>query len=307
MIETPDQQCIQFAQGHFALIPRQVAVAAGLSQDQIDYRLKTGALRRVHPTVYAIGGSPSTWHQELLAACYWSKDGLASHRSAAALWELPSFGPLGGVDITVTRCHLPPRSGLRVHHTNRLLPRDRAERLGIPVTGIERTLLDLGACCYERRVAIAVDSALRRGLTSSVELDAYLGLVAKRGRRGCRLLRRIVQVRMQVRSAPESPLETMFFQTMVQSGLPLPELQHEVWDRGAFVGRVDFAWPEQKVALEMDGYEFHSGKEYWERDRSRRNALTSLGWRVLHGTWSDAEKAPARLLNRVAKALDLAA
>ena len=299
-----DLACFEEARRHHGVITRGRAGALGLTIDQIDYRLRTGRWIAVHPGVYAMAGSPWTWHRELTAACYWARDGLASHRSAAALWGLAGFEPLLPIDITSTRCHLPPRSGLRVHHTNRLLPSDRTKRSAVPSTAIERTLLDLGAVAPPHRVAIAFDSALRRGLTTTERLDDYLRLVAKRGRRGCRLLRSLVRSRSLHTKTPESPLESVFFDAILSSGLPIPELQYEIRDGERFVARVDFAWPDERVALEMDGYEFHSGREEWERDRDRRNGITSLGWRVLHGTWREVRSARERLLARVASALE---
>jgi very-short-patch-repair endonuclease len=91
---------------------------------------------------------------------------------------------------------------------------------------------------------------------------------------------------------------------MTAEGLPLPELQYKILSEGRPVTRVDFAWPDQKVILEMDGYKYHSGHQQWESDRNRRNELTILGWRILHGTWVEARRNPQRLLTRVATALE---
>lgn len=304
---SPDRLCLAIAKRQYGLIRRLQALRSGLSPDQIDYRIEVGRWIIVHPEVYAIGGTPSSWHQEVLAACFWARDGLASHRSAATLWGLTGFDSALPIDITSTRCHLPSRSGLRVHHTNRLLAKDRVERHAIPVTSIERTLLDIGAVAPPHRVAIAFDSALRQRLTSTARLDEYLRLTARRGRRGVQTLRSLVKSRSELEALPESALETLFLDIVRDSDLPMPELQFEIRDSARFVARVDFAWPEKKVALEMDGFEFHSGRENWERDRSRRNRITALGWSVLHGTWREIRRSPDEILMRIANALGLAA
>ncbi|HHV22200.1 MAG TPA: DUF559 domain-containing protein [Propionibacterium sp.] len=49
---------------------------------------------------------------------------------------------------------------------------------------------------------------------------------------------------------------------------------------------VDIAFPEAKVALGIDGFEFHSSRHAFENDRLRHNALTAEGWQVLHCTWA---------------------
>lgn len=287
----------------FGLIHRRQALEDGLTSRQIEHRLRSGLWRSIHPQVYAINGAPPTWQQELLAACFWG-EGLASHRSAGALWELPGQyqSPLL-LDVTVTRCHLPARAGIRIHHTDRLLASDRHVLQAIPTTGIERTLMDLGAVSPRAKVAIALDAALARGLTTPNRIDRYLAMVARRGRRGCKPLRELLRERASLTRVPQSPLETSFFDLLVAEGLPKPELQYEIRDRGRLIARVDFAWPDQKMILEMDGYRYHSGHSQWQKDRRRRNELTRLGWTMLHGTWADLEDDPQTLLKHVSARL----
>lgn len=299
-----DMRCALRASTQYGLITRRQALEEGLSERQVDHRLAKGFWRVIHPGIYSVGGAPSSWHQDLLAAALWA-GGVASHRSAATLWELPGFKirPDSLIDVTVTHCHLPPRCGIRVHHTQRLLATDRREIDCIPVTAIERTLMDLGAVTHRHRVAAALDSALARGLTTPERIDEYLRLVARRGRRGTRTLRNLIRERSEMAAIPESPLESKFFELLVEEGLPTPQLQYKIFNGDRLVARVDFAWPEQKVILEMDGYKYHSGHGQWEKDRARRNELTLMGWQVLHGTWRDAHSMPRQLLGRIAAAL----
>ena len=50
---------------------------------------------------------------------------------------------------------------------------------------------------------------------------------------------------------------------------------------------VDFAYVEQRVAIEADGWESHAGRVRWEYDRERDAMLLRQGWRVVHVTsWS---------------------
>ena len=77
--------------------------------------------------------------------------------------------------------------------------------------------------------------------------------------------------------------------------LPALALQHEVWDAGRFVGEVDAAYPELKLAIEVDGFEHHSTPEAFQRDRTRQNGLVALGWTVLRFTWHDVVQRPAHV------------
>jgi very-short-patch-repair endonuclease len=62
--------------------------------------------------------------------------------------------------------------------------------------------------------------------------------------------------------------------------LPVP--QYEVRDDdGGLIARVDFAYPEVRLAIEVDGYAHHSSRKQWESDLARQNRLIAAGWRVL--------------------------
>jgi very-short-patch-repair endonuclease len=79
--------------------------------------------------------------------------------------------------------------------------------------------------------------------------------------------------------------------------------QHEVREGGRVLARVDFAYPDLRIAIEVDGYRWHSGRARWERDLGRRNDLTALGWRVVHVTSSDLAHRPDRIVRMIAQAL----
>lgn len=67
--------------------------------------------------------------------------------------------------------------------------------------------------------------------------------------------------------------------------------------------RVDIAYPEACLAIECDGYAFHSKRPDWERDRQRANALGRLGWRIIHATWAEQRNGFDSLIRDVAAAL----
>ena len=69
------------------------------------------------------------------------------------------------------------------------------------------------------------------------------------------------------------------------------------------VARVDYAYPEARLAIEADGYRWHSGRVRWEQDRARLNELTLLGWRIIHVTWSELIRNPEAVVARIRTAL----
>jgi very-short-patch-repair endonuclease len=70
------------------------------------------------------------------------------------------------------------------------------------------------------------------------------------------------------------------------------------------IARIDPAYTEVKLAIDADGFAYHAGRVDWERDRARRNALTSRGWRVLHATWDEVSTHPELLVQNVLRARD---
>jgi very-short-patch-repair endonuclease len=85
------------------------------------------------------------------------------------------------------------------------------------------------------------------------------------------------------------------------SPLPRPLAQHRIVLAGEFVARVDFAWPEVRVALEYDGL-WHAEPGQFAKDRQRLNRLREAGWVVVFVTAADLSR-PAELVARVARAV----
>ncbi|SNR87114.1 T/G mismatch-specific endonuclease [Geodermatophilus saharensis] len=99
----------------------------------------------------------------------------------------------------------------------------------------------------------------------------------------------------------ESPPETRLRLLLHRSGLPLPVAQFDVRSGGRFVARVDFAWPERRLALEYDGA-WHGAPDQLPRDRRRLNGLMAADWRVQFVTRGDLRR-PDVLLADLARAL----
>lgn len=64
------------------------------------------------------------------------------------------------------------------------------------------------------------------------------------------------------------------------------------WVRGYRIGEfeVDLAFVGSRVAIEIDGWAWHSDVERFRHDRRRQNALVLAGWTVLRFTWHDLSR-----------------
>ena len=86
---------------------------------------------------------------------------------------------------------------------------------------------------------------------------------------------------------------------MIDGRLPTPELQYEVIDGNGELRRLDFAWPDQRVAVEYDGLDWHSDPEAMKRDRRRQLALLDIGWVVVAIVFDDVRYRPWEFVGRI--------
>ena len=71
--------------------------------------------------------------------------------------------------------------------------------------------------------------------------------------------------------------------------------------------KIDLAFPERKVAVEVDGWAWHVDADRFRADRRKQNALVRAGWDPLRFTWHDLDGHPATVLAEVREALAVAA
>ncbi|MFO7589922.1 MAG: type IV toxin-antitoxin system AbiEi family antitoxin domain-containing protein [Acidimicrobiia bacterium] len=295
MDDHPDLRLRAVSEEQFGVFSRAHARAAGFSDGQIRNRVDDGRWHTEFRGVYSVAGAPLVWQGEILAACWaGGHRAVASHRSAAALWELPG-GRRDLVEITCPRWRRGRHEGLVVHETTALEWLDLTHHEGIPITTPERTLLDLGAVCSPRVVDMALDAAIRKELVDARIIRAVLGRVGRRGRNGTGVLRRLIEERAPEHRAAESPAETRLMQVLRAHGLPEPELQYEIWDGRRFVARVDAAYPQWRIAIEYESYQEHTGKLALVRDNARRNEIVALGWHPVGATARDLNDTGHRL------------
>lgn len=303
--QTADARCACVAAKQYGVITLEEARAAGMSDDAIHRRLRKGEWRRVHPKVFVISSAPATWEQELLAASRWAgEDWVASHRSAAALWDFDGFA-CGSIELTGMRYPPSRRHGITMRRTNVLDLPDRTELRGIPLTRPTRTLIDLGQVVGKDRVEEALESALRRGLTAVPYIRRQIQRIGVRGRHGAALLLELLNERGEV-PPTDSRFETLLDQVLREVRLPLPQRQFKVFDpKGLFVAQCDFAYPGARVAIEGHSFEYHAIKARWDKDAVKHNRLTALGWKVLYVTWNELRNAPERFIAQLRIALGL--
>jgi hypothetical protein len=291
------------ASRQFGVVTRKQLLAAGLGGRSIDHRLATGKLEPLGRGIYRVAGSARCWEQLALAAQLTLGDGATlSHTSAARVWGLATPRPKI-VEVSVAMSsHHSSREGVVVHRARQLEGRDRTRRGMFRVTTVARTLVDLAARLDSASLSRVVDDAVCRTLVTPVALSRTADRLRARGRRGSGTFREVVEPWLG-ETVPDSVAEMAFLRMVADARLPPPVCQYEVFDRGRFVARPDFVWSDQMVALQVDGYRWHSSPAAFAKDSRQTNELIALGWAVLHVTPLEIRDSPSRVLGAVRRAL----
>lgn len=258
-------------------------------------QLRSSAWRRLFRGVYVHSDIPVTHALRAHAACVLLPAAVVTGASAAVVWGVDLAGVDDDVEVTVPSTSHPHRlPGLRVRRAD--VPRaHRWHRRGIPVTTAAATTVRLAGLLEGEDAVVAVDQMVAAGIVDLHEVrslaDVARGRLAARTRRACALADGLA----------ESPQETRVRLLLHRSGLPAPTAQFRVRDGDRVVARVDFGWPQQKLALEYDGL-WHGAAGQFAKDRRRLNRLTAAGWRVIFVTAADLGD-PEALLARIRAAL----
>jgi hypothetical protein len=215
-----------------------------------------------------------------------------SHRAAADLWGLRPSATR--IEVSVGQAD-GPIPGVQIHRTRMLDPADFTVEQGIPVTSVARTLLDLGAVVPASDLEVAVDRAERLGI---FDLGAVVDVLARaRGRRGARALRRVVAA--YTRSTQKSELERRFKELLETApDIPRPVFNALI-DGETGTHEVDAYWTGERLAVQLDGFEFHRTRRDRERDAATDADLELAGRRVMRFTWDDATAHGSRTLRRL--------
>lgn len=287
---------IRWAQRHEGLVTREQALGLGVSDKLLTGMVAKGMLIRAHQGVYLLAGahrSPVTRVRAGLAAAGGSA--LASHRSAAWLAGLIDTPP-GTVEVTVIGSSHRQVPGVHVHRSN-VPPRARSFQ-GVRCTDVPRTLVDLAATAGDDKLAVAVDRALARGTTRVQDLLRELDAGS---RRGSRALRDCLSRRGDFCIPDASVLESQMARLLLRHGVPIPEAEVRAGPGGCY--RIDYAYRQCRLAVELYGFAWHHSPGQMTRDLARQRQLVLQGWRVLIYTWWDVVVDGGRVATEIFSAL----
>jgi very-short-patch-repair endonuclease len=270
-------------------------VKAGVTRRQLADLAVEGVLYRAHPGVYVRAGDEADPLVRIRAGLAAAGAGaVASHRSAAWLQNLVGEPP-ATVEVTaIDGVHRRLR-GVTVHRTRP--PLVALPYRGVRCTAPARTLVDLAPMVSTPVLVSCIDRALVNGLAPMADLAAE----ASGRRRGCALLRWALAGLGHLEVPDASELEMRARRLFRSAQLPSPVVQVRAGPDSRY--RIDCAWVESRLAVELYGFTYHHSPEQMAHDLSRQRELVLHGWTVLTFTWQEVVGRPERVVRDIRAAL----
>ena len=275
---------------HDGVITLAQARQAGLSAQSVRRRVDSGHWARCSTGVYFVSDRPFTDAARVRAAVWSYGDAACASGLAAAWWHgLTRFAP-DVVEVTVPRnSHGRNHDGSRVRRRD-LDRRDITTHRGLDVTAQAFTICE---AAVRRGGGSKIMDAALQGDSNLRELwDAHL---RNKGRYGSPATRRLL---VAAADGARSEAERLLVRLLREAGI-------RGWRTNYPAGpySIDVAFRMQMVAIEVDGWAFHSDPEAFNNDRRRQNYLILHGWQVLRFTWLDLTEYPDRVISTVRSAI----
>jgi hypothetical protein len=261
-----------------------------LTRRGFEAELKTGNLERIWQGVYCRGEPTDELRlRGLDLSCGTAVPVCLG--TAAALHGFDTEQPADFHVLSPPGSRLRSADGLVVHRRNGAPLVIVGERRA---TSAAWTAVEVARSLRRPRALATLDAALRSGNCSRPEL--WRAVIEQAGRRGIVAVRDLIPL---ADGLAESPMESEARLAMIDAGLPIPTLQFEIIDGDGQLRRLDFAWPDQRVAVEYDGVDWHSGADAMRRDRKRAAALLDVGWVVVAIVFEDVRYRSWEFVSRV--------
>jgi very-short-patch-repair endonuclease len=290
-------QWMAIARRQSGVISRSQLRWAGLSDRQVDRLIGNGCLRRESQGVLSVAGSPASPDGRLWRAVLATRGTLVG-AAAAYLWQLIPEPPAALVVAVPPDRRIGSPRGVRVVRST-IDRAERTERFGLPVTCLVRTAIDHLVCLPLADATAFADRAIQKRWITLADVEQRLTV----RRRGNPVLRRVAAT-LTVGAEAES--ERRLHRLLSGAGVTGWTPNHAVVIRGRTF-RIDVAFRARKIAIEIDGFAYHSDRSRYQQDRSRQNLLVLDGWTVLRFTWEDVTDRPGQVLAAILAALEAAA
>jgi very-short-patch-repair endonuclease len=276
------------------LVTLAQAVDAGVSARTVQRRVRAEEWQRVLPRVFLVAGHPRTDTARVRAAGLWVGAAGAVSGPASAWWHSMRTAVPDVVELTVPREHRPrPQPGVRLRRRT-LASGDLVKLRGLWVTDKPLTALETAAVVADGSVFL--DRALQRHVSFTRVYRAYCRNLGAHG------FGRVGELLVAAADRADSAAERRAVAILRAAGITGWVLGHPF---GKYV--IDIAFPDVKLAIEIDGWAWHMDVDRFRADRHKGNALVRARWELLRFTWHDLTNRPDYVVAEIRAALAAAA
>lgn len=300
---TSDDRLADLAARRLGAFSREDAHRAGLTDNQLRTRVRSGRLVQTGPHGFRFPGAALGLHAELndvivdVGPPVW-----AFGPTAAALLGFDEMQLRRPFELVVPRHRSINRWNVRVHRTDSIALIDQARVGPFPVTSAARTLIDLSRTATTADLTKWLDGALRDGLVSEDLLHRRVVALRARGRYGLPRLHEVLAGH-EVTRGGHSWLEREYLRLLADAALPKPETQAVLTRAGDRLVRVDCRFTGTPVVVELLGYQWHRSRSQMARDAQRLNALVAAGFAPYQFTYGQVVGEPEWVIAETRTAL----
>jgi very-short-patch-repair endonuclease len=287
----------RLARAQHGVISGRQLISAGLTTAQLVTQIDKGILLRQANGVYRMSGAVASFDAALWVAVL-ATNGVLRATTAAFLWGLVEEHR-GPIRIAISRdSRITKLPGVEIFRRD--LPAESlTTRYGLPVVGRAIAILDHAVTLRASQARTVIDRAIQRNWLTSADLAERLALP----HRGNTVLRMVVRGLL---AGAEAESERLLHRLLRRHRIEGWRPNYPIVQAGVVRVRIDVAFLEQRLAIEVDGYAYHSKDGAFQRDRSRQNLLILLGWTVLRFTWADLTERPDYVVSTIRSALNAA-
>jgi very-short-patch-repair endonuclease len=274
------------------VISLRQAIACGVSAATAHRRARSGAWRRIGPGVFLVSGHRLTDEARVRAAWLAADgSGLAVVTGPAAAYWHGMLDPPHRIAVTIPRrVHLQARPGTVL--VRRDLPAEdvgwiRDLRVAVPALAALETAVVLpnGGSTF-------LDRVLQRHVPFA---EIYRSYCRNLGRRGSG---RAGSMLAAAADRADSDAERRLIILLRGAGISGWVLGHPF---GPWT--IDLAFPEVRLAIEVEGWAWHVDADRFRNDRRKGNAIVRGGWTLLRFTWHDLHARPHEVIAEIREAV----
>ena len=259
-------------------LSRSQALTLGLSLRQVEFRVEAGDWVRALPGVYRLATVPPTPEQAMRVCALWLDDGVLTGVGAAWWWELWTDPPQRWEFQVTNETRRTVQDGVRVLR-RWVDPGDVTMHRGVSVVSKPLAVLRAAVTLERGRRGHGVRLIDRcKQVKAVTEPDLEHAFRRNRGTWGTTAMRQLLE---RTGDRAHSNLERRAAKLLKDAGITGFSVNLAIWLSTGRRMELDIAFKAQKIAIEIDGFRYHSSPESHAIDLDRQNALIQDGWIVL--------------------------